>query len=218
MSINHIILNSVQDDEKLDVKFGIIEADSISIDTATFENLTITDSLSVGGESILQDVMAQNVVTTVSANIGQSLLVNQFIRSSQGTVQSKANLYKSIPFYSSGTIGQTQQLTVEECVNGMCIFDDQNKTIFSFVMPYATQLDVYLGLSGTMQYSFGFDASIFSGMSSGGTYTITSAAAGNITINYPGIYTKNLQHVSGSQDSYSFIVCRQSNGSYIVHG
>ena len=218
MSLNHILLDTVPDDEKLDVKFGVVEADSIiTTGATTFENLTVTNQLTVGGSSILQDVQAQNIVTTVSANIGNSLVVNSFIRSTTSCVQAKASLFKSTPYYNSSTIGIESNLTVEETVNGMMFFDDNSKTTFTYKLPYKADLDTYLGLSGTAEYAFRFDMIIFSTMGSG-TYALGVDAASGLTINFPGTYTKVLSHVVGEQDSYSFICARQSDGTYVISG
>lgn len=218
MSLNHILLDTVPDDEKLDVKFGVVEADSIiTTGATTFEDLTVTNQLTVGGSSILQDVQAQNIVTTVSANIGGSLVVNSFIRSTTSCVQAKASLFKSTPYYNSSTIGVESQLTVEETVNGMMFFDDGGKTAFTYKLPYKADLDTYLGLSGTAEYAFRFDMVIFSTMGTG-TYALAVDSVSGLTINFPGTYTKVLAHTTGDQDSYSFICRRKSDGNYVISG
>mgnify|MGYP003651523367 CR=1 FL=1 len=218
MSLNHIIRDVVPDDEKLDVKFGVVEADSIITTGATsFENLTVTNQLTVGGSSILQDVQAQNIVTTVSANIGNSLVVNSFIRSTTSSVQAKASLFKSTPYYNSTTIGVGSQMTAAETVNGMFIFDDTGKTNFTYTVPFQGDFDSYLGLSGTAEYAFRFDMVIFSTMGTG-TYFLASDPASTVTINFPSTYSKALAHTTGDQDSYSFICVRKSDGSYVISG
>ena len=47
MSSNHILLDSVEDTEKLDVKFGIVEADSISLDNITISKIVCSNCASV---------------------------------------------------------------------------------------------------------------------------------------------------------------------------
>jgi hypothetical protein len=225
MSLNHIILDAVPDDEKLDVKFGIVEADTMDISSATFTTLNTTD-LNVSGEivqtgtgtAILKDVQVQNLVSTVSANIGNSLVVNSFIRSTTGCVQAKASLFKSKPYLNSNTIGPQSQLQADEIVNGMLIFDDLAKTTFAYKTPYKGDFDDYLGLSGTQEYCFRFDMTIFANLSTGGTYTLECDAVSGVSINYAGTYTKALPHTTGAESTFTFVCCRQSDGTYIIYG
>ena len=231
MSLNHIILDTVADDEKLDVKFGIVEADNLDISSATLDNLTINDTLNTKdlnisgqieqtgtGTAILKDIQCPNLVTTVSANIGNSLVVNSFIRSTTACVQAKASLFKSKPYLNSNTISPQSQLQADELVNGMLIFDDVGKTTFAYKTPYRGDLDTYLGLSGTSEYCFRFDMTIFASMSTGGTYTLECDPASGISINYVGTYSKTLPHTIGAESTFTFVCCRQSDGTYIIYG
>ena len=218
MSLNHILKDVVPDDEKLDVKFGIVEADSMVIDNSTFTNLTVSNELTVGGSSVLQDVQAQNIVTTNSANIGNSLVVNSFIRSTTGTVQAKSGLFKSEPYLNSTTIGVSQILTVEQTVNGMIIFDDTSKTTFDYKMPYKSALDAYLGLSGTQTYAFHFNVAVFSTISTGSSLSISADAVSGVSFNYVGTYTKVVPHATGRETGIGFVCVRQTDGTYIAYG
>lgn len=225
MSLNHIILDTVPDDEKLDVKFGVVEADEMNVDSVTFTTLNTTD-LNVDGNivqtgtgtAILKDIQCPNLVTTVSANIGNSLVVNSFIRSTTGSVQAHTHLFKSKPYLNSNTIGPQSQLQADEVVNGMLIFDDVGKTTFAYKTPYKGDFDTYLGLSGTQEYCFRFDMTIFANMSSGGTYTLECDAVSGVSINYVGTYTKTLPHATGVESTFTFVCCRQSDGTYIIYG
>ncbi len=220
MSLNHIIKDIVPDDEKLDVKFGIVEADDMEIANATFENLTINGQFTqnLPGTAIMTDILANNIVTNVSANIGASLVVENFIRSNTSCVQAKASLFKSKPYLNSTTIGPQSQLQADELVNGMLIFDDTGKTTFAYKTPYNGDLDTYLGLSGTQEYCFRFDMTVFSTMSTGGTYTLECDAVSGVSINYAGTYTKALPHTTGAESTFTFVCCRQADGTYIIYG
>tara|TARA_R110000868_G_scaffold395365_1_gene667013 strand:+ start:1804 stop:2436 length:633 start_codon:yes stop_codon:yes gene_type:complete len=210
MSINHILKDVVPDDEKLDVKFGIVEADNLEITTATFENLVV-DNLGVDIGAIIESLLVRTGFTV------QCPLVSTGLIRTTETVEAKAHLFKSTPYYNSSTIGVQSQLTAEETVNGMMFFDDGGKTAFTYKLPYKGDLDTYLGLSGTTEYAFRFDMIIFSTMGTG-TYALGVDAVSGLTINYPGTYTKVLSHTTGEQDSYSFICSRQSDGNYIISG
>jgi hypothetical protein len=220
MSLNHIILDTVADDEKLDVKFGVVEADNLDISNATFENLTITGQLTqtLPGTAIMTDILANNIVTNVSANIGASLVVENFMRSTTGTVQAHTHLFKSKPYLNSTTISPQSQLQADELVNGMLIFDDVSKTVFTYKTPYKGDLDDYLGLSGTQEYCFRFDMTIFANLSTGGTYQLECDAVSGISINYAGTYVKTLPHTTGAESTFTFVCCRQSDGTYIIYG
>jgi hypothetical protein len=187
------------------------------IDNSTFENLTVTNELTVGSSSILQDVQAQNLVTTVSANIGGSLVVNSYIRAI-GSVEGKSMLFKSSPVLNSTGVGIDTQLTAEEMVNGMFIFDDQSKTTFSYTMPYKSDLDAYLGLSGTQSYAFHCNCAVFSTISSGATLTVKSNVASGVSFNYSGTFVKSIPHSLGEETGIGFICVRQTNGNYILFG
>ena len=220
MSLNHILKATVPDDEKLDVKFGIVEADNIDISNATFENLTINGQLTqnLPGTAIMTDILANNIVTNVSANIGASLVVNNFIRSTTACVQAKASLFKSKPYLNSTTISPQSQLQADEVVNGMLIFDDVGKTLFTYITPYKGDFDTYLGLSGTQEYCFRFDMTIFANLSTGGVYRLECYALSGVSINYAGTYIKILPHTTGAESTFTFVCCRQSDGTYIIYG
>jgi hypothetical protein len=220
MSLNHIILDTVPNDEKLDVKFGVVEADTLDISNATFQNLTINGQFTqnLPGTAVMTDILANNIVTNVSANIGNSLVVNNFIRSTTACVQAKASLFKSKPYLNSTTISPFSQLQADELVNGMLIFDDVSKTVFTYKTPYYGDLDTYLGLSGTQEYCFRFDMTIFASMSTGGTYRLECDAVSGVSINYAGTYIKTLPHTTGAESTFTFVCCRQSDGTYIIYG
>jgi len=220
MSLNHIIKDTVPDDEKLDVKFGIVEADDMEIANATFQNLTINGQLTqnLPGTAIMTDILANNLVTNVSVVVGQGLQVQNVIRSVNGVVEAKAHLFKSKPYLNSNTIGPQSQLQADELVNGMLIFDDVGKTTFAYKTPYNGDLDTYLGLSGTQEYCFRFDMTVFATMSTGGTYTLESDVGSGVSINYVGTNVKTLPHTIGAESTFTFVCCRQSDGTYIIYG
>jgi hypothetical protein len=227
MSLNHIIKDVVPDDEKLDVKFGTIEADNIDVSGATFENLTITNDLDVGNEvtigstAQIQDIVTQNINCQVGALFNHGVFTDYLTVQGPLTannIKANTSLFKSKPYLNSNTISPQSQLQADEVVNGMLIFDDTAKTTFTYKMPYKGDFDAYLGLSGTDEYAFRFDMTIFATMSTGGTYSLAVDSVSGVSINYVGTYTKVLPHTTGSESTFTFIGVRQSDGTYIVYG
>ena len=228
MSLNHIIRETVPDDEKLDVKFGIVEATNMIITDSTFTNLTVTNNLN--GHNVFAN---NNLVASISASVNNNLTVGDNIICSgkidvnsaepgghvtcNNSSKSKVGLFKSKPYLNSTTIGTSQILAVDETVNGMLLFDDSSKTIFTYILPYANALDVYLGLSGTDEYAFRINCAIFA-TNSTGTYKLDSESVSGVSINFAGTFSKTLTHTIGSESNFSFISVRQSNGTYIVYG
>ena len=229
MSLNHIILDTVPDDEKLDVKFGIVEADNIDISNATLENLTVSNNL------FGHNIYAQNnLVASLNASVNNTLIVGDDVICTGNIVvdgaepkghitcnnssKSRVSLFKSKPYLNSNTISPQSQLQADELVNGMLIFDDVGKSVFTYRTPYKGELDGYLGLSGTDEYCFRLDITIFSNMSSGGTYKLECDAVSGISINYAGTYSKTLPHITGVESTFTFVCCRQSDGTYIIYG
>jgi len=213
MSINHILKDVVPDDEKLDVKFGIVEADNLEITTGTFENL-IVDNLGVDSGAIIESLLVRTGLT-----VRCPLISEELIRTTE-TVEAKAHLFKSFPFLNSTTIGPNEAISGEQLVNGMLIFDDASKINFDYRMPYKIDLDTYLGFSGSEEYAFRFNVAIFATIPSGTTLRLTADGTPNngVSFNFTGTYTKLLPHVAGEEDSYNFICVRQSDGNYIIYG
>lgn len=229
MSLNHILLDTVPDDEKLNVKFGTVEADDMNIVNATFTDLTVSNNL-FGHNIYAQNNLVASIGATVNNNliVGDNILCSGSIDangaepaghlSCNNSSKQKTSLFKSKPYLNSNTIGPQSQLQADETVDGMLIFDDLAKTVFAYKLPYKGDFDDYLGLSGTDEYAFRFDMTIFSGMSTGGTYTLEVDAVSGVSINYVGTYTKALPHTTGSESTFTFICVRQSDGTYIVYG
>ena len=229
MSLNHIIKDTVPDDEKLDVKFGIVEADNMEIADATLENLTVSNNL-FGHNIYAQNNLVASIGATVNYNliVGDNILCSGSIDANgaepaghitcNNSSKSKVALFKSKPYLNSNTIGPQSQLQADEIVNGMLIFDDVGKTVFAYKTPYKGDFDDYLGLSGTDEYCFRFDMTIFANMSTGGTYTLECDAVSGVSINYAGTYVKALPHTTGAESTFTFVCCRQSDGTYIIYG
>ena len=229
MSLNHILKDTVPDDEKLDVKFGTVEADNLEITTATFENLTVSNNL------FGHNVYAQNnFVASIDAAVLNNLFVGADINGTgvinitglepaghitcDNSSKSKVALFKSKPYLNSTTIGPQSSLQADEIVNGMLIFDDQSKTTFAYKTPYNGDFDDYLGLSNTDEYAFRFDMSIFSTMATSVNYKLECDSVSGVSINYAGTYTKVLPHTAGVNSTFSFVCVRQSDGTYIIYG
>ena len=247
MSINHILLDSVEDTEKLDVKFGILEADSISLDNITITDINVTNNATIGnelnvtGSSILKAVQAENINVTIGAEVA-SLVVSGSADvtnlTASGTavnitcptistdkittsanVYGKTHLFKSVVTKNSASLGAEKILSAAELVDGMLLFDDVGKIAFEFKMPSKQSLDIYLGLSGSDQYAFRFSASILPNVptSASGLKLFADAVAG-VFINVAGLDTKILPHTQTNGESYTFNCMRQSNGNYIIYG
>lgn len=202
MSLNHIIKDIVPDDEKLDVKFGIVEADNLEVANVTLDNIT-----------------CENLLVNNGVNLLGPLVSNDFIRTTE-VMKAKSSLFKCSPFLNSTTIGPSQRLLANELVNGMAIFDDASKINFDYKMPYKIDLDTYLGLSGSEQYAFRFNVAIFANVPSGTTLRLTADDNPNsgISFNFAGTLVKALPHVAGEEDGYDFIGIRQTDGTYIIYG
>ena len=213
MSINHILKDVVPDDEKLDVKFGTVEADNLDIPTGTFENLVV-DNLGVDVGAIIESLLVRTGFTLRCALVSDSV-----IRTSEN-VKANTHLFKSQPFLNSTTIGPSHTLFPELLVNGMAIFDDSLKINFDYRMPYKADFDNYLGLSGSEQYAFRFNIAIFATIPSNSVLRLTADGTANsgISFNYTGTFAKVLPHVAGEEDSYTFICVRQTDGNYIIYG
>ena len=235
MSINHI-MDTISDDQALDVKFGDITAENISIEGATFENLTVTNDLSVAeelstknltvtgsivqtgfGSAYLTEISATNISTSNSAIIGNSLVVSNFIRT-PGTTQARASLFISEPYFNSTALGINTDTQAEQFINGMLMFDDQSKTNFSFTAPGSGSLDTYLGLAGSQTYAFRTTINVFPTIPTASTLFLKSVASTGVSINVAGTESKPLPHVLGQNESYSFVTTRLNDGTYIIYG
>ena len=220
MSLNHILKDTVDDDEKLDVKFGTVEADNLTIANSTFTDLTVSNTLNVGGNSTLKDVVARNLNTTDTLLVGNNLVVNNLIRTENGFIQTNSVLFKSQPFLNSTTFGPFHTLFPEFLVNGMAIFDDPSKGDFDYKMPYKANFDIYFGLTGAQQYAFRFNVAIFANIPSNNILRLVADDNANsgIYFNYIGTRTKTLIHSVGTESNYSFVCVRQTDGNYIIYG
>ena len=244
MSLNHIFKDVVADSEKLDVKFGSLEADTFNITNVTFTDLTISNDLNVsnnvivsndlnvsnnlnvsnelnvGGNSILKDVVTRNLNTTDTVLVGNNLVVNNLIRTENGFVQTNSVLFKSKPFLNSTTFGPYHTLFPDFLVNGMAIFDDPAKGDFDYKLPYKADFDNYFFLTGAQEYAFRFNVAIFANIPSNNILRLVADDNVNsgIYFNYIGTRTKVLTHSVGTESNYSFVGVRQADGNYIIYG
>jgi hypothetical protein len=227
MSINHIIKNIVPDDEKLDVKFGTVEADNIEVAGATFQNLTITNDLDVGNEvtigstAQIESIVVQNLNCEVGALFDHALVTDYLTVQgplNANNIKARTSLFKSEPYFNSDALGVNTNTTAAQFVNGMLMFNDTAKTNFSFTCPGSGDLDNYLGLSGTDEYAFRTTANIFPTMSTASTLSIKCVLSTGVYINIAGNDTKALPHQVGQNESFTFITKRQSDGTYVIYG
>ena len=168
MSLNHIVRDTVPEDEAISVKFDVCEVNELIINHGT------------GGSSYMD--------------------------------------LKSLPTKSSAVAGNFFLLSAIQFVNAFLHFDDPAKLSYYFQFPSASSLDSLIGLTGTDTFSFKFDVVISNALNSTNQLTLHTGLTNNITLDkYPGGVVA-FTHTGGITDCYTFLVRRQTDGSYIVYG
>lgn len=168
MSLNHIVRDTVPEDEVISVKFDVCEVNELIINHGT------------GGSSYMD--------------------------------------LKSVATKSSSVAGNDFNLSASQFVNGFLHYDDPTKLSYIFRFPTALSLDSLIGLTGTDTFSYKFDVVISNALNSTNQLTLHAGVGGNIYLDkYPGGVVA-FTHTGGITDCYTFLVSRQTDGSYIVYG
>tara|TARA_R110000868_G_scaffold395365_1_gene667011 strand:+ start:652 stop:1215 length:564 start_codon:yes stop_codon:yes gene_type:complete len=98
MSINHILKETVPDDEKLDVKFGIVECDEIIFDNDITGNYYGSVSPSTIGENFSSDLVLTNPIANMCNRIGDAFNVAYSGRATMSSPNAFATFSITAPY------------------------------------------------------------------------------------------------------------------------
>jgi hypothetical protein len=161
----------------------------------------------VGGE-----VAGQSFITLTDKNI--DLYADKVLVNGSEIV----TLKKTSAYLNSNTIGQSTRLTAEQTVNGMVIFNNTNKTIFDYKLPYSDVLDTFLGIDSDSEISFRFDVVVLPEMSGGSRLSLSVDPNSGLSFNIAGTYSRSIHNALGQTTSLTFMCQRQSDGTWIIFG
>jgi len=98
MSLNHILKETVPDDEKLDVKFGIVECDEIIFDNNISGNYYGSVSPVTAGQNFASDLVLTNPIANMCNRIGDAFNVAYSGRATMSSPTALSTFFITAPY------------------------------------------------------------------------------------------------------------------------